>query len=136
MAAVVESALAIYNDPACPIPKQLAIEIFTEPTAQWFSTGLQNMPNRIASTKGSNHFELVTTYASTKTIKDGRQVLSFAIKAGRYMTPEAKELAMLGADGQTVGDFLTLPFLEFIQTGTAPKGPIERSIETLLRVKH
>ena len=93
------------------------------------------MLNRIPPA-GFNHFELVTTYASTKTTKDGRQVLSCAIKTGRYMTPEAKELAMLGADGQTVGDFLTLPFLEFAQTGTAPKGPIERSIETLLRVKH
>ena len=47
----------------------------------------------------------------------------FAVKQGRHMTPVAKERNMLGADGQTVGDFILILFPEFLQSGTAPKGP-------------
>ena len=41
-----------------------------------------------------------------------------------------------GADGSTIGDLLTLPFLDEYQTGTAPKGQIERSLEKFLHSKN
>ena len=51
------------------------------------------------------------------------------------MSPLARECALLGADGTTIGDILTLPYLDHLQAGTAPKGPLERAVEKLLKTK-
>ncbi len=51
------------------------------------------------------------------------------------LKPIARDIGLLGCDGQTCSDILLLPYLEFLQEGPAPKGSYERDIEKLLNTK-
>ncbi len=63
--------------------------------------------------EGFSIVDVFTTYALSRTAEDGRQLLSFSIRQGRYVCPLSREFALLGADGQTAGDILVPPYLEY-----------------------
>ena len=73
--------------------------------------------------------------ARTKTTKDGRQLLSFSGRTGRMMTTYSREAGLFGAPCTDIIDLVWLPHVAQVQMGMAPKGPLERQLEGLLKGK-
>ena len=79
--------------------------------------------------------DIPTTFAISKTTRDGRQLVAFSFRSGRLICPLARECSLLGRHVQIMKDLITSLFLGFVEEGAAPKGSFERSIEKLLKAK-